>query len=226
MTTLASKNYKTQSVILDLDGTLVDSASAILEGLEYAIKKAGIKPAIPLSNGLVGPPLKDTLLKLVGEYNDVIINNLISDFKFFYDQEGFKRSMPYPGTEKLLTELCEFGLDLYLATNKRLVPTQKIINYFGWNRFFDEIYTIDKYKNSPFDNKELMLKSLLKEKSIDPLCAVYVGDREEDLSASISNNLSAILVDWGYGDLNKIKTGKIKIASNAEDLLSMIMKKK
>ena len=217
---------KIKAVIFDLDGTLIDSASAILEGLEYTLNKAGVIPVQPLTNSLIGPPLKETLLRLVGEEVDVNVDSLIANFKNFYDQEGFKKSRPYPGIEKVLRVLSESGLVLYLATNKRLVPTQKIINYFGWKHFFDEIYTIDKFVKFPFKTKTLMIQKLIKEKLIDPANAIYVGDREEDQLASISNNMPSILVAWGYGDFQKEDSGGMTQPSTPEELLSIIMEKK
>jgi phosphoglycolate phosphatase len=216
---------KIRTVIFDLDGTLVDSAPAILEGLEYAIKKAGINSALPLTSSLVGPPLRDTLLKLIGDEDGINLDDLITDFKNYYDLEGFKKSKPYPGIEKLLMALRGSGIILYLATNKRLIPTQKIVKYFGWENIFNEIYTIDKFANFPFENKALMIQALLKEKAIDPSNGMYVGDREEDRLASTYNKLPSILVAWGYGDFQRIASREMIYPSTSEELQSIIMEK-
>ena len=220
------ESSKINAIIFDLDGTLIDSAAAILEGLEYAIKKARLVPQLPLTSSLIGPPLKDTFRKLIGKEDGVDLDDLISSFKCFYDQEGFKKSRPYPGVEKILRDLKDLELTLYLATNKRFVPTQRIVNYFGWDHFFDEIYTIDKFANFPFEDKASMLQALLKEKSIEPNNAIYIGDREEDLWASIKNNLTAILVTWGYGDFKRMNSGNIIYLSSPEELISIIRGKK
>ena len=148
-----------KAVIFDLDGTLIDSSPSILAGLEISIKKYGLLPAFPLESHLVGPPLKDTLRKLVGNQADIDLNLLVSEFKAYYDTSGFKESIIYPGIQDLLFQLYKANISLYLATNKRLDPTLKIINYFGWQSLFAEVYAIDKFADKPFSisSKALIL---------------------------------------------------------------------
>jgi phosphoglycolate phosphatase len=216
--------FKIRTVIFDLDGTLIDSAAAILEGFEYAIKRAGIDAVLPLTTGLIGPPLRNTFCKIVGEDESIEIDELIEEFKKFYDNEGFKKTRPYPGVEKLLRELKESGFILYIATNKRFLPTQKIINYLGWQGLFDDIYAIDKFDKFPFKSKELMVQALLKDKSIDRLSTVYIGDTEDDRVASIKSNIEVILVSWGYGNFQQIVPGGA-IKTSPEELLNFILER-
>jgi phosphoglycolate phosphatase len=119
-----------------MDGTLIDSAHSILKSLEITIKKTGLSTVIPLTSHLIGPPLRETLKRLFGEQENVDLDCLISVFKDFYDTEGFKGSLIYPGVHDLLNQLNQSDISLYLATNKRLIPTLKIIEYFGWKSIY------------------------------------------------------------------------------------------
>ena len=218
------EHFKIKAVIFDLDGTLIDSAPSILAGLNMAIKKSGLLPVLPLTRSLVGPPLRETIQKLVGNQLNVDLDILVSDFKSYYDSEGFKTSILYPGVQRLLNELNQLGILIYLATNKRLEPTLKIVEYFGWTSIFDEIYAIDKYKESPFMDKASMIEALMRTKSIKQEHAIYVGDRIEDFEASSANGLNTILVNWGYGNLVDVNTPEgLRYASCSRDLLGMIM---
>ncbi len=49
---------KIDSVIFDLDGTLIDSALSILNSLKNAFEKVGVKPNRSLEKELIGPPLR------------------------------------------------------------------------------------------------------------------------------------------------------------------------
>jgi len=225
MTMFGLGQYKVRSVIFDLDGTLIDSAPSILLGLEMVIKKSGFIPAVPLDSTLIGPPLRETFVKLVGKRKDINLDSLISDFKSYYDEDGFKNSIPYPGIRELLRHLKKISLPTYLATNKRLIPTLKIMDYLGWTSCFNQIYSIDKFADAPFINKTLMMQTLLEVESIDRTHTIYIGDRIEDLEASKANGIDAILVGWGYDEFQNIPImDGVKCARSPEQLLKMLLK--
>lgn len=216
---------KIKAVIFDLDGTLIESAPSILIGLEVAIKKSGLFPTLPLDSSLVGPPLKDTLRKLVGDQLNVDLDVLVSDFKAYYDTVGFKESRVYPGVQDMLNQLTNSNVSLYLATNKRLKPTLKIIDYFGWTSLFNGVYAIDKFVESQFSNKATMIGALIQAESIEKAHAIYVGDRIEDHDASAANGIDTILVNWGYGDFqNNPAADRVKCVDSPKELYQMIVR--
>lgn len=218
---------KITTVIFDLDGTLIESAPSIFIGLDNAIRKSGLLPVLPLEPCLIGPPLKDTLRRLVGEQSNLDLDILVSDFKAYYDAEGFKESRVYPGIQELLNQLIQSNIALYLATNKRLKPTLEIVDYFGWASLFDGIYTIDKYEDAPFSNKASMIDALIKIESIERESCIYIGDRIEDHEASSANGMEAILVKWGYGNFENSSTIRgLNFAESPESLYRIIKERR
>ncbi len=218
---------KITTVIFDLDGTLIESAPSILIGLDNAIRKSGLLPVLPLEPWLIGPPLKDTLRKLVGDQSNADLDLLVSNFKAYYDAEGFKKSTIYPGIQELLNQLIQSNIALYLATNKRLKPTLGIVDYFGWTLLFDGVYTIDKYEDAPFSNKASMIDTLIKMESIERESCIYIGDRIEDHEASLANGIEAILVKWGYGNFENSSTIRgVNFAESPEGLHQIIAGRK
>jgi phosphoglycolate phosphatase len=213
-----------KNVIFDLDGTLIDSADSILIGLEATIKKFGFEPALPLNAKLVGPPLKQIFQRLAGNQIHVDMDLLVADFKEYYDTEGFKASVIYPGIQKILDELSQVGIRMYLATNKRLEPTSSIVNYFDWTSVFEEVYAIDSFAYSPFENKASIIKNLLQNESIDKKSTIYVGDRFEDYEAAVVNSLTSVLVDWGYGDFSSNYLKDICRVNTPDELLEILKK--
>jgi phosphoglycolate phosphatase len=218
---------KITTVIFDLDGTLIESAPSILIGLDSAIRKSGLLPVLPLEPCLIGPPLKDTLRKLVGDQSGADLDMLVSDFKAYYDTEGFKKSIIYPGIQELLNQLIQSNIALYLATNKRLKPTLEIVDYFGWTSLFDGVYAIDKYEDAPFSNKASMIDALINMESIEREGCIYIGDRIEDHEASSVNGIEAILVKWGYGNFENSSTIRgVNFAESPERLNQIIAGRK
>jgi len=211
-------------VIFDLDGTLIDSAPSILTALDFAIGKSGLTPHIPLNKSIIGPPLREMMVNLVGSEKSIDLDVLMQDFKSFYDNEGYKFSEPYLGIHDMLEKLLQARLPLYLATNKRYLPTRKIIKFLGWERIFGErIYALDKYAERQFTSKALMIEALLREQEIYSNSAVYVGDRIEDFDAATANNISTILVKWGYGELHNQSADLFKIAPSVDGLFNIIV---
>jgi phosphoglycolate phosphatase len=184
-------------IIFDLDGTLIDSASSIIESMKHALDECGHQPIIEITNAIIGPPLPIALSRVTGIQDVNEINRMISAFKSYYDSNGYQKAQPYADIEQVLQQLNSDGYLLSIATNKRFVPTEKIIQHLSWAKYFKEIYAIDK-RAIPFKNKSEMIAVLLQQLAVNPQEAIYVGDRHEDYIAASENSLSFIHAEWGY----------------------------
>lgn len=210
------------SVLFDLDGTLIDSQASILTSIEAALKEFGLESVVPLSKELIGPPLLETLSVICGSNGPVNISTVAVKFKELYDAEGYKNSLPYDGVGELLGQLKAEGYGVCLVTNKRRVPTEKILEYFEWRQYFSYVYTVDS-AGVPFKNKTEAIAKLLEESGINPEYAVYVGDRHEDYEAATNNDMQCLLVQWGYGLNSLVYQSNVDIKTTA-DLLIAIQK--
>jgi len=207
-------------VIFDLDGTLIDSAPSILKCLKLALSQNKIDPIIPLTYKIIGPPLDVTLKKVTGISDSLIVNNLIDCFKEAYDRNGYKASVPYHGIAEMLERLSVSGIQIHLATNKRIAPTKKILEYFSWDLFFNSVYALD-VGDVKFKSKAEMLASIVKEKNLGSFNALYVGDINADYEAAQKSEMQFIFAEWGYekkGDFQYLFS-----ASDAEDLTQKIL---
>ncbi|WP_334158423.1 HAD family hydrolase [Oryzomicrobium sp.] len=212
-------------LIFDLDGTLIDSANSILESLNRVFKETGTLPAIPLSESIIGPPLQETFELLCGTSERKIISSHLTSFQKNYDDNGYKKTKAYPGINDLLNKLWQQGYIIHIATNKRLTPTQRIMEHLDWVKYFQSIHTLDMY--SPrLPNKTDLLKKLLQQKKISPHEAIYIGDKPEDCQAATTNSLNFIGVTWGYGDFVATQKNKLRTATSAAALLDHIENQK
>lgn len=199
---ILAKDLHFKNIIFDLDGTLIDSAESILESLRNAFINTDNVPILELDTSLIGPPLVETIIKLLGTNELDKITPVINDFKRYYDEQGFKQSTYFVGIPELLNELKKNGQNLYIATNKRLIPTNKIINYLEWQSYFNEIYTLDTF-NPNLKSKTGLISKILELNNFDIADTIYIGDRNEDANAAQFNNLEFMMAKWGYEKLKK-----------------------
>lgn len=188
-------------VLFDLDGTLIDSAPAILASYRDAFAAAGRSPAVPIDEGIVGPPLRETLELLAGSTDDTLLDTLAAHFKASYDSTGYRRTAAYTGVGDMLARLAAGGCRLAIATNKRLHPTRLILEHLGWSGHFDAVYALDLFAPR-LPDKAAMIARLLADRGIPPAEAVYVGDRREDGESADANRLPFFAATWGYGSLS------------------------
>lgn len=186
-------------IIFDLDGTLIDSAPSILICLAATLAEQGIKPAVALTNELIGPPLRTTLQKLSNVEDTKLLEVMVESFKRNYDSNGYKETKAFSNITDMLADLQAADYFLHIATNKRLKPTHLILNHLEWNHLFKTVYASDS-KTPPFASKTEMLSVLIKEESVLPSQAIYIGDRSDDRKAAVDNGLGFIAAGWGYRD--------------------------
>ena len=188
-------------ILFDLDGTLIDSAPAILASFREAFARTGMTPARSIDDSVIGPPLVETLQLLSGSDDPALVAGLAEAFKASYDSEGYKATAAFAGVGELLAELAGAGLTLSIATNKRIHPTRLILEHLGWSGHFAHVYALDLF-TPRLPDKAAMIARLLADQNIAREQAIYIGDRSEDGESADANGLPFIAVTWGYGSLS------------------------
>jgi phosphoglycolate phosphatase len=188
-----------RSVVFDLDGTLVDSAPGVLAAFAQAFESRGLEPVVPLDRGVVGPPLRRTLALLAGSEDAALLDDLAARFRAAYDGELCAAAEPYPGIPQAIARLAASGTSLYIATNKREIPTLRLVEALGWGPLFRGIRCSDTGGGTAASDKRLTLATLVREHAIDAASSLMVGDSIDDAEAAAHASLGFVGVTWGYG---------------------------
>ncbi|MEW9502664.1 HAD family hydrolase [Jeotgalibacillus marinus] len=206
-------------LILDLDGTLVDSTDYDTEAIHLAIEgmphieeptRELVQSAYGLANG-------DYWAKVAPGASAQDITRIRSRRSTFLDQLVKGNDLLFPGVRETLAKLKEQGHILTTASNcgihylNMMLDSQNIRHYF---------------------THPICLGTINGEKKADILTAhfdhhflkenVYmIGDRYSDIEAAREHNIPSVICTYGFGDQEEWQKADYKI-DKVEDLLCLI----
>ena len=185
-------------ILFDLDGTLIDSSPGILASFWRVLAADGLRPAVPLEASLIGPPLAVTLQQVSGIADEARLARLVEAFKQDYDTAGCLATEVFPDVAAGLAQLAAAGSRLFIVTNKRMLPTRRILEALGLARHFAGIHTRDETEPMA-PSKTAVTQRVIARYGIDRGRAFFVGDSDEDAAAARDNSLAFIHAAYGYG---------------------------
>jgi phosphoglycolate phosphatase len=216
----------TCSVLLDLDGTLIDSQPGILASYLAALRALGHEPDETLDiTRHIGTPLEDAMQVLLQPYRDDRVGEAVAAYRQHYGESGFLGSEPYPGIGSALEEMQSVGLRLYLATSKREIFARRILHHLRFATYFDGIH--GSVPGGGLDHKPELLAHVLSQHNVLPSHSLMVGDRRYDMAGAHAVGMRGLGVLWGYGTRDELETaGADQLVESSADLgrtvLSMI----
>ena len=201
------------NVLLDLDGTLTDPAPGFVSCIRYALSNLGIQaPTDEYIASHIGPPLDETLTKLLGPESIEVVPEAVRLYRERYSDVGLYENSVYHGVVLAMESMVANGQRLYLATSKPQVFAAKILDHFDLNQFFSGVYGC-QLDGTHADKRDL-LAFLIKQEEMTPQEAVMVGDRFHDIRAAKSSNTKSLGVLWGYGSEAELR------GANADTIIS------
>jgi len=154
-----------------------------------------------------------------GTHDEALLARLVEAFKQDYDTAGYRSTEVFPGVAAGLAQLAGAGARLFIVTNKRMLPTRKILDVLGLAQHFAGIHTRDETEPMA-PSKAAVTQRVLDRYGIDRSRACFVGDSDEDAAAARENGLRFIHAAYGYGAAG-IKAGSLRL-DRFEDLPGLI----
>ena len=212
-----------KAILFDLDGTITDSGSGIINSVKYALKKAGRK--IPPEDELrkfIGPPLQEQFMKCCG-IEEKEAAEMVALYREYYQEEGIFDNRVYDGVMEMLKTLKEAGLKIVMATSKPEKFAKMIAEHFGFAKYFDLIggACMDGARTKKQEVIQYVLEQC-KEKDREKIR--MVGDRCYDMEGANREGIRAIGVLYGYGSKEELEeAGADGLAETPEEVVRMIL---
>ncbi|MFV0252246.1 MAG: HAD hydrolase-like protein [Beutenbergiaceae bacterium] len=207
-------------VLLDLDGTLCDSAPGIIASVQTALAAAGMPvPDADYMRSFVGPPLTE-VFDAYGVPADRI-PAIIAAYRVEFEATGMWQSPPFPGIAEQLMLLRQAGCTLALATSKPERYAQPICERWGLDAHLDGIYgALADDRSSAKANVIARALQQLGERAGSR--RVMVGDRRHDVEGAAAHGIACLGVDWGYADPDEL-AGAVAVVPRVDQLADAVL---
>jgi phosphoglycolate phosphatase len=186
------------AVLLDLDGTLIDSRPGIGASCAAALRALGhtLEPEFDITP-LIGPPLPQVITRLLARYGDDRVEAGMAAYRAHYGETGLHMATVYDGIADAVRRLAEHSR-CYVVTSKRKDFAVRIVAALAFADAISGIYGTEP--DGSMDDKARLIASVMRHEALDASCTVMVGDRSHDMIGARANQMRAIGVLWGYGD--------------------------
>lgn len=204
--------------IFDLDGTLLNTASGIIDACNYAAIQIGWNPLSPSDfSGVIGTPV----LSIFHQYYGMDLATAEQGVKIFrkeYARNGVYNACVYPGITDLLSRLKTVDCKLAVATMKPVDSAETMLLHFNLRSYFDLV--LGKGDNGDI-SKANMIESCLSRYNITPQEAVFIGDSPQDQQGAEIVKVNFIGVSYGLGFANSLEIKKGYHTKVAESVCSL-----
>ncbi len=208
------------AVVMDLDGTLVDSIPDVTLCLNAALAAQGL-PALHADDvkGMVGggahPLVERALVKVGGPADRCKL--VAQDFIRGYSGAPARESRVYPGVIAALDNLCAYGCKLGICTNKPEATTFPVLQAFDLAKYFSIVACGDSLEFHKPDRRHLL--HALDALNVEPAESVYLGDSETDVAVARNAAVPIILFSHGYTKAPAHSLGADIVIDHFDDLL-------
>jgi phosphoglycolate phosphatase len=190
-----------RAVILDLDGTLLDTAGEIAEAMDRTLDEMRLAriPAREIE-AMIGrgvPKLVERVIARLGA-GHVDAAAMIDRFEAHYARTVGTRAPLFDGVHAGLSRLHEAGLKLAVVTNKPRFFTEQLLERAGIARFFTSVVAGDDGIRRKPDGD--MLEAACRGMATRPHETLMLGDSDNDVAAARAAGCPVWCVPYGYNE--------------------------
>jgi phosphoglycolate phosphatase len=191
------------TVIYDLDGTLIDSAKDMQVAVSRVLADYGL-PAVTEDDvrNYMGQGSKVTMGKAFAKYgrplDDATLSAVTREFVRYYEADPVSHTSAFAGVSEVVARFARLGLRQGVCTNKFERPSRMILEHLKLMPPIADVAGADTFPVRKPDPKHILM--LVKRMGGSADRAVMIGDSIHDVEAAHGAGLPAVLVSWGYTD--------------------------
>ena len=197
---------KYKNILLDLDGTILDSGSGIMKSIQYVLDHFSMyhEPEEKLRK-FIGPALIDSFMNFYG-FSKEKAEEAVEYFRDYYPEKGMFDAFIYPGMRECIEKMAGDG-------------KKQILQHFGLSDYFFMEIGPDLSEQS--SDKTRLIEKALREGNFLKEDCLMVGDTKYDILAAKDVGIDSVAALYGYGEVEEISIAKYSIEKPL-DLLSIV----
>lgn len=181
-------------LIFDWDGTLMDSAGAIVGALQSACADVGLPvPSEEQARYIIGLGLSDAMGHILPDVDPAHYPRIVERYRFHYLMKDADTTL-FPGAAELVSALKEDGFLLAVATGKGRRGLDRVLESTGLKGTFDASRCADEGHTKP---DPAMLGALLDELAVSASRALMIGDTTHDMEMARAAGVARLAVAYG-----------------------------
>ena len=180
------------TILYDLDGTIVDSNELILSSFQHTFSTHFPHLSLSRSDLLVmmGPPLRETFARFTNDSK--LISTMVETYLNYYKANEFSVISLFKGMKEAIQIFHQKGYKQAVITTKFTGSAQPSIQYFGLDQYLHLMISLDDV-STPKPHPEGILLAM---KKLSSLGAVMVGDNASDIEAGKNAHIPTIGVRY------------------------------
>lgn len=211
------------TIIFDLDGTLLNTLEDLKDSVNYALKKQNFElRTLPEIRSFVGNGIRLLMERSVPENTDAETFEIcFKDFCDYYKIHMEDKTAPYEHINEMLTTIKKEGFKTAIVTNKADFAAQDLCKRMFGDTIDLVVGSTDDRPNKPAPDGVYYALEILGSKLEN---TVFVGDADTDILTANNAGLVSIGVLWGFRDREVIeKEGAKYIVSTVKDLEKLLV---
>ena len=185
---------KYQLIVFDWDGTLLDSAGAIVNAIQAACRDLGLpEPSDARARHVIGLGLVDAMRHAVPELQAESYQAMVERYRFHY-LSGDHALTLFSGIPEVLLRLQGAGHALAVATGKSRAGLDRALDHSGLRPLFQASRCADECHSKPHPQ---MLEELMAEFGVLPEATLMIGDTSHDLLMATNAGVDGLAVTYG-----------------------------